>query len=513
VDSRAARIGRSHWTVGTRASRLAASRRCSIRVAGWVALCCISLAGAASAQDELDDILGAFEEDDALFDDGTSQENEPQPESVDSWWVVTGDVSLGAAYNYRGHRGGTPPQPPSFLGPAPPAEKGTDYGGLQRMRSKLALQLDVDLPYEWKMRTSGYGFYDFAFLMNGRSDYTGDVLRTHERDAQLQEAWIEGSVLEHFDLKVGRQIVNWGRSESLRVLDIANPLDNRDPGLVDIEDIRRPLTMARVGAFYGDWSATFLVIPEIRFNRNPGSGSDFSPTFQPTDQEWLKLFARWETPPTGKQNTPKDFGRGTEVMLNITGIFSGWDVSLQAARFYSDEFHVSPRTGKLQHSRLWMVGGGANYTIGSWLVKTEIALIEGLEYFWTSHSKSRLDSMIGIEYYGINDLTVVLEVANRHIFHFESKMEGFNDWIEEDTIETALRFTYDMFNSRLHLTALGVAEGAQAQFGSFVRLSASYDVIDALNVEGGLLLFQEGNDFFDSVDRNDRIFTGIKYSF
>ncbi len=57
----------------------------------------------------------------------------------------------------------------------------------------------------------------------------------------------------HIIRKVGRQIVIWGRSESLRVLDVLNPLDNREAGRVDIEDLRRPLAMVRVDAYQKLW--------------------------------------------------------------------------------------------------------------------------------------------------------------------------------------------------------------------------------------------------------------------
>ena len=45
-----------------------------------------------------------------------------------------------------------------------------------------------------------------------------------------------------------------------------------------------------------------------------------------------------------------------------------------------------------------MVGTGGNYTFGNWLVKAEIAWLDGFR-FATAEPKSRLDALIGIEYY------------------------------------------------------------------------------------------------------------------
>ena len=126
------------------------------------------------------------------------------------------------------------------------------WNGVDRLRAKLDLELDVELPASWQARVSGFGFYDVIYRLRDRDEYTNDALRTYEDDVELLEAWVRGSPHPKVDLKLGRQILNWGRSDTLRVLDVINPLDNRDPGLVDIEDLRRPVGMVRVDTFFGD---------------------------------------------------------------------------------------------------------------------------------------------------------------------------------------------------------------------------------------------------------------------
>ena len=463
------------------------------------------------AGSEMDDILGGFDdEDDLPVSDNT--EAEPQ---ADRAWDLQGDLNFGLSASLHDHDSST----------------GTDYSGLQRFRTKLALQFDMDLPKKWKFRTSGYGFYDLAYEINGRHDYTSEVLDTYEYDLQLTDTYVEGSLHEQVDLKVGRQVVNWGRSETIRVLDIINPIDNREPGLVDIEDSRRSVGMARLGVFHGPWTLTVLAIPEIRYDITPAQGSDFLPDideFIPTDpvafldslspkkgQIAADLFAippgELEDPTT---KTGKDFGKSTEAAVNLMGVFSGWDVSLQAALFNNDSPHFDLNDGRFEHARLWMVGTGANYTVGSWLFKAELAFTDGLEFMRATDKKSRVDAMAGIEYYGIRDVNIVFEIAERHINDFEDSMELFLDFAREDTIESALRISMNFWNDSLHFTVLGLAFGEKAQDGSIVRLSGEYDVIDALSVEAGFLLFQSGDSFFfTGAGDNDRFFAGAKYSF
>jgi hypothetical protein len=507
------------------------------------------MAGAAPearCEDDLDDVLGGFDDeagepsegfvedsdtDDILggFDDELGEGKAPSkaegPE--DRFWELTGSVSLGGSVNYLKHD--------AFAGPG----RSTDYGGLQRLRTRLNLQLDVDLPFEWKGRLAGFGFYDWAYLANGRSNYTSDVLDMYEWEVDFQEVWVQGSLLDDLDLKVGRQIVNWGRSDNLRVLDVLNPLDNREPGLVDIEDLRRPVAMVKADYYLGHWALSAIAIPEIRFSLNPPFGSDFAPVL--TSLGTLEAFV-------APEKIPDESFSNTEWAVALMGIFSGWDVSLHYARHWRDLPYLKPVIAiipnpppdppdvslagtKLRHSRLTLVGSGANYTLGSWLFKAEIAWIDGIDYTTSTLvdlrpfgfgfvdvptgnvEKSRLDFMGGIEYYGFTNTNIALEIANRHIFGFRNDMKPLFG-TKENMLETALRITRTFMNERLELTAVGIIFGSYAQDGSIVRLDFRYDLRDALELGGGIVFYQEG-DFapFDTIKRNDRFFFEIKYSF
>jgi hypothetical protein len=480
-------------------------------LAAFLAPWAIATAPPAGADDELDDILGGF--DDSAE---TDSDLDSDFDAGGRFWELTGNVSLGASINYLDHESDT----------------GTDYQGLSRLRSRLNLQLDLDLPRGWKGRLAGFGFYDWAYLIRGRHDFTDEVLDDYEWEVDFQEVWVEGSVASQVDLKVGRQIVNWGRSDTLRVLDILNPLDNREPGLVDIEDLRRPVMMLKASTYWGNWSFTAIAIPEIRFSKIPPIGSDFAPSNSSLGE--LAFFV-------APEHIPSESFDNTGWAAAVTGIFSGWDISFHFARVWADRAYLVGRFTpdpdpavafagtELRHSRITLLGAGANYTYGSFLFKTEIAWLDGVDYATStplllpivgtvdipmgSVRRSRLDFMAGTEYYGFTDTNVALEVANRHIFGYRESMRPNFD-VEENALETALRITRTFLNERLDVTLVAIAFGNHAQDGSVVRLEAGYDLRDALVLKGGILLFQKGDNIpFDSISRNDRLFVELKYSF
>jgi hypothetical protein len=461
---------------------------------------------------DLDDVLGGFDTLDDVEEtapSGAGLLGDPDTRG----WDLTGSVSVGSSVNFVSHRS---------------ARKNTNYKGLSRLRTRLNLQLEVDLPFEWKFQGMGYAWYDFAYIARGTSEYTQQVRNNYIWEADTQEVWIQGSVTEHLDLKIGRQVVNWGRSDSLRVVDVLNPLDQREPGLTDIEDLRRPVGMVRADYYWRNWSLTALAIPEQRFDKEPPPGSDFNPSP--------------DLPPNAKDpisKRPNDFGSDTEWGFALTGIFQGWDFSINMARYTSNLGHLDsfefldPLSGaeaEIHYARLWMVGGGANYTIGSWLFKTEAAGIEGIAFtdqavfdeqgmvvgVNQSGDRWRLDVMGGIEYYGFDDTTLSLEIAQRHIFDKPKGPTIESGFVipQEDTTETAMRITRSFLNERLDVTLLGLVFGEKVQDGSIARLQVDYDIIDALVATAGVLLFQEGDSVpLDTWGDNDRFFFQLKYSF
>jgi hypothetical protein len=470
---------------------------------------------------EEDDVFGGFED-----DEGTDTDEDSAP-PADRFWEITGSLSLGGSVNYLKHR--------AFKEPG----QTTDYGGLQRLRSRLNLQVDFDLPREWKLRIAGFAFYDWAYLLNGRSNYSDDVLDMYEWEVDFQEFYLQGSpFLDDLDLKIGRQVVNWGRSDSLQVLDVLNPLDNREPGLTDIEDIRRPTTMIKADYYLGDWSLSLIAIPELRFDLIPPVGSDFAPVTDSIGTVGYFAAPEWK---------PETSFKNTEWAVRLMGIFSGWDISFHYANHWLNQPYLDPVVNviippippevsfdgtKTRYSRVQMAGTGANYTLGSWLFKTELAWVDGTHYTTSEEfdlaligeegvidvptetvRKHRLDFMAGVEYYGFNNTNISLEIANRHIFDYQSNMRP-TFGVRENQVETAIRITRSFMNERLDLTLLGIIFGTKAQDGSVVRAEARYDVLDGLEVGLGIIFYQKGElPLFRNIARNDRIFFELKYSF
>ncbi|TNF33307.1 MAG: DUF1302 family protein [Gammaproteobacteria bacterium] len=469
-----------------------------------------AMAPALAAQ-SLEEALGGFDDTPAPAIETSSADGSLLPEGL------TGSIAVSSSWNYLDHDDAT---------------GRVDWQGLSKLRTRLNLQYDTALSDDWKARVSGYGFYDAVYALRDRDDYPDTVLSAYEDEAEIQEAWLQGKLASNLDIKIGRQIVNWGRSDNLRVLDILNPLDNREPGLTDIEDIRLPVGMIKADAYRDEWTASLIAIPEVRFSKNPPLGNDFYTPFSLLPGNALRI----------TEDEPEDFS-DTSWAASLTGIFSGWDISFNAAHTWRDQPYLAPAPfngnalstlaqSTLAHSRITMVGAGGNITQGSWLFKWEAAYIDGMDYttatpvttvlpgiglvtipFPTGSTETaRVDVLAGVEFFGIANTTLSLEMVNRHIRDFSESMAPFYE--QRDRMETALRATHSMLHDRLNLTAVGIAFGERAQDGSLVRLQAEYEWMDGLNVTGGIVTYQRGDlPPFTFIEDNDRVFAEVKYSF
>jgi hypothetical protein len=162
-----------------------------------------------------------------------------------------------------------------------------------------------------------------------------------------------------------------------------------------------------------------------------------------------------------------------------------------------------------------MLGGAFNIARGNWLFKTEAAFFDGFEFTNTPDKKySRLDALIGAEYSGISDATITLEMANRHYFDFDKRLEDSPDLQKEDLFEWALRVTKPYWNDTLDVTFFTTIFGLTGEDGGFQRFTAVYDLTDSIELTGGIVFYQSG-DLRRTMDigDNDRVYFNVQYNF
>ncbi|MDR1451089.1 MAG: hypothetical protein LBI57_01960 [Helicobacteraceae bacterium] len=285
-------------------------------------------------------------------------------------------------------------------------------------------------------------------------------------DAELSEAYFQTRLSDAADIKIGRQIVVWGKSDMLRVTDALNPLDMQEPAMSDIGDLRLGVAMARLDYYIGDWNLQAIAIPETRFTKRPRTPSEFSP------------YSLSDT------NKPE----GVQGALAAIGVFEGWDLSLYAASLFADEVR--------DHKRNAMLGAAAAVAIGDFVIKTETAL-------WRENGfdSKRFDLLIGAEYAGVRDATIAFEMMTR--FTKNDDREG----------AFSTRIQRDLLNASLRLSATATINLNDGESGGAARLQGDYDMADNYLLTIGYVDYFGSLEPYKSFDRNARAFAQVKVSF
>jgi len=450
------------------------------------------------AQADLEDDLAGFDtigekvteefseldgfEDDTLLTLEDQKELKEKPSRI----KLSGDLAFKTAYSIKEHK-----------------VDGVDYRGFNQAQTSLYVQLDTRLKDNFKLRMSTDLFYDAIYDLHPNTNYNDDILDAYKTQVRLDDVYIQGSLLNNLDIKLGRQIVIWGKSDSIRITDVINPLDNRLPGLTDIEDLRLPTTMLKLDYYVGDWEISAMAIGESRIMIEAPARSEFfnvDALFSGAPNPFLEL----EEPDNSVDNMQYAFA--------ANGIFSGWDLSFYAADVLDQKWHIE--NNKRVVSKVKMAGSALNIAYGNWLLKTEAAYLNGIRYNSTIDSKNRLDLLVGFDYMGFRDATISVEVSNRHIYDYEIQMQSGMDYVDQDEMQTALRYTKNFLNDTLDISVLLSMFGSSWENGGFSRLWFEYDIMDALNTEFGYVEYIGGDKPFLEINKdNDRLFASLKYSF
>ena len=369
------------------------------------------------------------------------------------------------------------------------------HDNISSLKSSLLLDYEYKFENGFKFKVNAKAYYDVIYLIKGREKFTRDELNEFESEVELFDAYIEGSITDNFDMKLGRQVVVWGRSDTLRVTDVLNPLDNRRPGMIDIEDLRLPVTMAKFDYFIGDWRITPIAILEQRFSKRPPFGSVFYPLPIPAPDD-------------------EDYSDVTYA-LSVGGEFSGWDINFYAAHIRDDEGKVvfSPIPSR-EHEKVNMFGTAINVLTGSWLFKTELAYFDGLEYTTTGDkSFSRTDVLLGVEYKGIAETLISYDIVNRNFGNYDERLLNELNPLNKHSYQHAFRVSSDFMHATLTANYLISLYGEKLDKGGFQRAWVKYELGEGINTNIGIVDYIGGSLAFDAYKDNDMVFADISYSF
>jgi len=138
---------------------------------------------------------------------------------------------------------------------------------------KLEEKLRIDLEQTLSIATffvSGEAIYD----PRAYNDWVDDDFseKYHRTFFRLKEAYVDLG-FNDFDLRLGNQVLVWGKSDGMPITDVITPIDLSEFVIPEFEDQRLGIPAAKLSYYLGDFTFEGVFIPWFYGNNIPDDGN------------------------------------------------------------------------------------------------------------------------------------------------------------------------------------------------------------------------------------------------
>ena len=348
--------------------------------------------------------------------------------------------------------------------------------------------------------------------------FKADLFINHYPDQDLEIGMRQAYMniyLGSLDIRIGKQQIIWGKAEGVFITDIVSPRDLREFLLPDFTEIRMGITALKANyALAANTSLEFVWIPV------------FTPTTMPeTDSVWFPALSYPVTPTFDySQKEVSSNLENSEAFIKFSMISSLIDFEIMAGYMWDDDpsTHVEKTidvtnqtitslTITPKHHRLGLVGGSFSTTIGGIVFRGEMAYYLG-KYFsadlMTSDGTVEKDYLhyLGAVDFNVGNLKLSVQFIQQIIFDYDSR-------ILKDEFENTMTFrmTTDFLRQTLKMEIFAYVGLNESD--ALLRFKISYDLTDGFNILLGTNLFFGDSGMFGQFDKNDMVYSQVKYSF
>lgn len=287
------------------------------------------------------------------------------------------------------------------------------------------LRNTVRLEGKWTPPTSATAAGDMhettnTFLLGSlQSDYLGfgPDPSSDEYDLELYEGYLSHAT-PGWDMRLGRQIVRWGKADQISPVDNINPQDMREFILPDLEERKMPNWMARIRLFPGDVTVEGIFVPFFESNEFDFSGNT-----------WALLGSQ----PNGlriRESKPADSLDNADWGLRTATTIAGWDVALSYLYATEKTPHLrfepmNPMGPTLlaDYQRQNIYGVEFETTVDKFGFRGEGAYFDEQSLHTealNSVASPVVHYLVGVDYLGEADWYANVQLSHQHVFEYES---------------------------------------------------------------------------------------------
>jgi hypothetical protein len=416
-----------------------------------------------------------------------------------------------------------------------------DQSRIAQMRSSLDLKASYaptfhvgDTDGSFRAVLGWRGEYDMAYRLQ-RDAQQRELIDTQPYRIIGQESYLALRI-GGFELKSGRLIMPLGTGEVISSLDLLNPRDLRQPGLVDNENMRLAVLASRASITTGKHLMEALVVHESYFGLLPPVLGRFSPlrkllledsgSARVGDYDWHY------------QHYPRRFDPGGTQAIGHYGFTgSGLDLDFYAGSAL-DQLGVATRPPasafdhkqialEVYHPRFTLAAHSGALTAGSFLLRWELgAQIDRSQLLRRTDSPvllteveklTQLNGLVGLTYFGIPLGVLSLELMQSGVVNNPARRHGDPRELlfPVEATNIACRYAQQLWNERIALELVALLIGVSPFNSALLRADVGYNFTDGVALHLIYAHYQASENFglLYGFGKNDRLDASFLYAF
>ncbi len=311
---------------------------------------------------------------------------------------------------------------------------------------------------------------------------------------------------EGWDLRVGKQIIIWGETEGLQILDVVSPWDYREFLARDFDDLRKGIPAIRWRWLRDIWNLELIAIPDFEPASFASPGSPWAFPSSPLQHESPAI-------------QPEDTIENAELGARLSFFLNWGDLSFVALRTWTDEpvpavalNGTNAPALSYEYQRQHIYGSGLSIPRGDFIFRGELAYYSGSSFTSVSGSGvNRLDYaqlkwVAGLEWNGISGFTAAIQLTDSQVLDYRPEIP-----LPEHNRMMTVSLEKTLFRETLRLSSFSFI-GLEAG-DTFTRISFDYALNDATHLLTGIDIFTGDEGYLSAFSENDQFWLKFKFSF
>jgi hypothetical protein len=323
-----------------------------------------------------------------------------------------------------------------------------------------------------------------------------------QTEVNLHEAYAD-YVSEKWDIRVGRQIIIWGKADGLRITDLISPTDSSEFMAFEFDDMRMPVNAIKFRLLYDNANLELVGIPVFTAGKLPGTDSPWYIGSNISADEYIT------TKPLTNYQSVEGAAKLSLFQPGVDLVFS--------AMYLWDDFPFSTLKNEngttilqSKYYRIAVFGIEAAVPIDSFVLRSEAALYTQKKFqssdLLSLYEKPMVNWLLGLDWYPGNNWTLSMQLSGTDIFDYDVNISN-----KKHTYLSTLNIQKKVFRETLTLSNMLYAglNGTDIM----ERVSMDYALTDEFHLSTGIDLFFGNSDTFGRYKDNSQIWFKTKYSF